>query len=461
MGVPPNCVPSHKTLFIPNVTTDVGLSPPYNSLFTFFGQFFDHGVDQTVKSGATVFIPLKADDPLVTLGPDGKPDTGDEVPPNQRFMVLTRAQNQPGPDGVLGDDPTTPQDESADDIQNANNTDSPWVDQSQTYTSHASHQVFLRDYDLTGGVPVANGHLLGGIVNDDTCPADTNTVAVLQRRQRHRRQHLDLGRGQEAGGREARPAAEGQGRDRHPDAGHGPVRRVHPGSARPSAVRPARTGARSRATSPNPVPVPANVVHFDTPFLTDIAHNADPSPQDTDNNPATPPVAPVPDGNTTATADFASQQPGTYDDEMLNDHFACGDGRCNENIALSTIHQIFHSEHDRLVGDIEHTLSLPENASLNTAFHATHTDLAQDDPNRTFGYGDRLFQAARFVTEMEYQHLVFEEFARKVQPAVKPFHVYSPDINPAIHAEFAHAVYRFGHSMLDDDVARTNVDAAG
>ncbi len=34
--------------------------------------------------------------------------------------------------------------------------------------------------------------------------------------------------------------------------------------------------------------VPANVRHFDTPFLTDIAHNADPSPQDTDNNPATP-----------------------------------------------------------------------------------------------------------------------------------------------------------------------------
>ena len=55
---------------------------------------------------------------------------------------------------------------------------------------------------------------------------------------------------------------------------------------------------------------------------------------------------------------------------------------------------------------------------------------------------------------MEYQHLVFEEFARKVQPAIRPFHVYSPDINPAIEAEFAHAVYRFGHSMLDDTVAR-------
>ena len=69
---PAGCVPSHQTLFIPNVTTDVGLSPPYNSMFTFFGQFFDHGVDQTVKGGGTVFVPLKADDPLRTVGPDGK-----------------------------------------------------------------------------------------------------------------------------------------------------------------------------------------------------------------------------------------------------------------------------------------------------------------------------------------------------------------------------------------------------
>src|SRR6476619_5638697 len=102
VGVPAGCTPSHKTLFIPNVTTDVGLSPPYNSLFTFFGQFFDHGVDQTVKSGANVFIPLKADDPLRTLGPDGIPDapagqpgSHDAVPASQAFMVLTRAQNQP------------------------------------------------------------------------------------------------------------------------------------------------------------------------------------------------------------------------------------------------------------------------------------------------------------------------------------------------------------------------------
>ena len=52
-----------------------------------------------------------------------------------------------------------------------------------------------------------------------------------------------------------------------------------------------------------------------------------------------------------------AQPPGTYDDEMLDSHFTCGDGRCNENIALSAIHQVFHSEHDRLVAQIKDVLN--------------------------------------------------------------------------------------------------------
>ena len=35
-----------QSLFIPNVTPDNGLSAPFNSFFTFFGQFFDHGLDK-------------------------------------------------------------------------------------------------------------------------------------------------------------------------------------------------------------------------------------------------------------------------------------------------------------------------------------------------------------------------------------------------------------------------------
>ena len=51
-GVPVGCVPEHETLDIPNITTDVGLSPPFNSLFTIFGQFFDHGLDKITNGGS-------------------------------------------------------------------------------------------------------------------------------------------------------------------------------------------------------------------------------------------------------------------------------------------------------------------------------------------------------------------------------------------------------------------------
>ena len=465
---PVGCVPSHQTLFIPNVTTNVGLSPPYNSLFTFFGQFFDHGLDQTLKSGGTVFVPLQADDPLIA-GPDHIAGTADDLPPQLRFMVLTRAQNQPGPDGVHGDDPTTPRDESADDTQDTNNSDSPWIDQSQTYSSHASHQVFLRQYvNNKRGNPVSSGKLLGGIVGDDPLPCQTvvcyndgaATTGSLSTWAATKKQAAEL-LGLKLTDRDVTNVPM-IATDPYGQFIPGPLRKLPQYVTAHGLVE----GCRVSDVCPDlpsngPVPVPANVVYFDTPFLTDIAHNADPSPQDTDNNPATPPVAPVPDADSVASADFANQTTGTYDDEMLNDHFTCGDGRCNENIALSAIHQVFHSEHDRLVDDIKNVLTSDTSASGVQALTIEwQSGSGAPDGNGGGWNGERLFQAARFITEMEYQHMVFEEFARKIQPAIKLFEGYSSDINPAIPAEFASAVYRFGHSMLDETVARTNVDPA-
>ena len=75
--------------------------------------------------------------------------------------------------------------------------------------------------------------------------------------------------------------------------------------------------------------------------------------------------------------------------------------------------------------------------------------------------GERLFQAAKFGTEMQYQHLVFEEFARKIQPNIDVFLVpqgYDATINPAIVGEFAHVVYRFGHSMLTESIDRFDAE---
>ncbi|MFE5837182.1 peroxidase family protein [Arthrobacter sp. NPDC056493] len=445
VGVPADCVPSHSTLFIENVTTDVGLSPPYNSMFTLFGQFFDHGVDQTVKSGGTVFVPLKDDDPLIA-GPDHVFGNADDLDPNLRFMVLTRGQNQPGPDGIAGDNPATPADESADDIQDANNTDSPWVDQSQTYTSHPSHQVFLREYvDNNAGRPVATGKMLGG-------EAGTNAVNGMATWATTKAQAS------------ARLGIQLLDKDvlNVPMVAADPYGKFIPGPARGLPQFVTDTGLVEADRADNGglgTLVPANVKYFDTPFLTDIAHNADPSPQDTDHNPATPKVTPAKDGDTTASADFASQAPGTYDDEMLNAHFIAGDGRVNENIGLTTIHQIFHSEHDRLVDDIENILTTDTSPSGVAALPEWKLAAGAAGWN-----GERLFQAARFITEMEYQHLVFEEFARKVQPAINPFEPFAftqTELNPAIKAEFAHAVYRFGHSMLTETIARRNEDGPG
>ncbi len=449
-AVPADCTPSFQTLFIPNVTTDVGLSPPFNSLFTIFGQFFDHGVDQTVKGGGTVFVPLKADDPLIP-GPDHKlgtgcgtatqsPECADNLPPNLQFMVLSRARaDGPGPDGKVFDDPATPGNETADNTQEATNTDSPWVDQSQTYTSNPAHQVYLRQYSTVGGKPVATGKLInqpdGGMGTWAMVKAQTATVLGLQLTDKD---VLDI----------PMVAADAYGN-------------FIPGPARgmPQFVT---VGGLVEGNTTAPVAVPADVLKFDIPFLTDIAHNANPGKVGPCVTPGVPARCLNPDADTTASADFTAQPPGTYDDEMLDRHFIAGDGRVNENIGLTAVHQIFHSEHDRLAGEIETTLNDPANAALKAKYMAVDTTATGDA--KTFTFGERVFQAARFVTEMEYQHLVFVEFARKVQPAINPFQPFAftqTDLNPAIRAEFAHAMYRFGHSMLTETVPRRNEDKPG
>src|SRR5262245_20355757 len=141
-----------EVFFFPNVSPDVGLSAPFDPWFTFFGQFFDHGLDLVTKGGnEIVFVPLQSDDPLFVPG----------SPTN--FMVLTRATvfEGAGADGILADDPTTVADESADNTVEHQNTTSPFVDQNQTYTSHPSHQAFLRAYEFNAaGDPVATGKLI-------------------------------------------------------------------------------------------------------------------------------------------------------------------------------------------------------------------------------------------------------------------------------------------------------------
>ncbi|WP_437581544.1 peroxidase family protein [Sorangium sp. So ce887] len=384
------------TLFIPNVAPDAGLSAPFNAIFPFFGQFFDHGLDLLSKGSETVFVPLQPDDPLFVPG----------SPTN--FMILNRGANHPGPDGILGDDPATPGvDEGADDLQEGRNRTTPVVDQNQTYTSHPSHQVFLREYEMVGGQPVATGRVLGGVGGNIATWGEVKQQAA---------ELLGIGLVDTDVLDVPQLATDPYGRFLRGPNGF-PLLVMADGvtmvegdpSAPLSTVGSSKTGHQ---------------------FLDDIARAAIPT------SPA-------------------------YDAALLDAHFVTGDGRGNESIALTAVHTVFHSEHNRLRDNIDQLINGP--GSLLTAEEITAWNTT--DPASGWDYAERLFQAARFVTEVEYQHLVFEEFARKVQPLINPFIVdginFQSEINPAIVAEFAHAVYRFGHSMLTETVSRTVANPDG
>lgn len=399
-----------ESLVMRNVAPDEGLSAPFNSWFTLFGQFFDHGLDLVAKGqSGTVFIPLKPDDPLYSTEP-GAPN----------FMVLTRA--------------------TVDEQGRATNLTTPFVDQNQTYTSHPSHQVFLREYVMTANGPVATGKALDGAAGGLPTWAEVKAQAANL---------LGIDLDDVHVGNLPLLATDPYGNFiPDPETGYPQVVMVGGGLASGTFSDPL-TIVTYGAT-------PGDVTHLAErtghAFLDDIAHTAVP--------------AGLEDGDIEIglSNGEGQQTDGFYDNELLDAHFITGDGRGNENIGLTAVHTVFHAEHNRLVELTKETV-LAENdlAFLNEwlrvdvgAVPTTPSDIAALQWDR-----ERLFQAAKFGTEMQYQHLVFEEFARKIQPNIDVFLVpqgYDATIDPSIVAEFAHVVYRFGHSMLTETIDRFDAD---
>ncbi len=419
--------PDLANLFIGNVTPDAGLSAPFNSWMTFFGQFFDHGLDLITKGNSgTVLIPLMADDPLIA-GANGIFGDVDDLAMNLRFMPLTRATNVAvgaGGDAIVG---------TADDIHTLMNTTTPFVDQNQTYSSHPSHQVFLREYILgADGLLHTTGNLLQHAEGKDGLLGTLDDNSGMATWGDLKANALKLGIVLT-----------------DYNVGNVPLLLT---DAYGNFIRGPLFGGAQVVTDSGPVEMNPNApallpatAHFtDHAFINDMAHFASPFsstgilPQDGDAGIA---------GNI--------PEPGTYDNELLNAHYVAGDGRVNENIALTTVHEIFHDEHNRL---IEQTKAMvrAELANGDTAFATdwvlAGTNLADGIQENEWN-GERLFQVAKFGTETQYQHLVFEEFARKVAPTIHLFGNNNINLDPSIVSEFANAVYRFGHSMLDENVA--------
>ena len=385
---------------IDNVAPDAGLSPPTNAMFVFFGQFFDHGLDITTKDGAPVYMPLLPGDPLY-------------IPGGNNFMMMSRAITDAG-------DPL--------------NLTTPYVDQQQTYGSTGSQHVFLREYmaDPTTSLPIATGHMLNGEVGGlATWSAVKTQASDLLGIQLVDADVLSI-----------------------PVMAVDPYGRFIPGeNGYPQIVSPSEPDGLLEgdptANGGLGVLVPGDAVPTGHAFLFDIAHHAVPSSGLTADADSTVCRS---DDPCIASYHSGGANDGTYDDEMLEAHFICGDGRCNENIGLSAVHHVFHSEHNRLVDQIKGII-LTQDAAIQAEW--------QLDAVGPVWNGERLLQAARFATEMQYQHLAFEEFSRRVQPAINVFGSYDATINPAISAEFSQAVYRFGHSQLNEVVARYNDSAPG
>ena len=198
------------------------------------------------------------------------------------------------------------------------------------------------------------------------------------------------------------------------------------------------------------------------PFIDDKAHTADPF----DHRPATCCRRCRHDAGRPTRA----RQPASYDNELLDAHYVAGDGRVNENIGLTAVQDLFHAEHDRLVAQIKATVQARARQRRRLVRRSTGCCRACDLailPSRTRVIqanewnGERLFQAAKFGTETEYQHIVFEEFARYVAPAIHLAGGVNVHIDPAITSEFANVVYRFGHSMLDENIPLYQLGADG
>lgn len=353
-------ISDNGSLSIPNRSPDVGLSPAFNGWMTFFGQFFDHDLDLIPKAGnGIVFIPLQPDDPLYVEG----------SPTN--FMLLTRAEVNAAHD--------------------TKNTTTPFIDQNQTYTSHPSHQIFIREYVMVDGKPEPTGHLLegtnGGLATWSDVKHQAETLLGIKLTNQDVFNVPQL-------------ATDRYGNLILSDSGKVQIVTAH------------------GLVEANGDVLPSDTVRTGHAFLDDIAHSA------------------VPKAGLVADADSAiggTPATGTYDDELLDRHFITGDGRGNENIGLTAVHSVFHSEHNRLVEQYKTTILDSHDISLINAWLMPNHQITEipADTSTLQWNGEYLFQAGRFATEMEYQHLVFEEFARTVQPAVDPFFFSnSADINP-------------------------------
>lgn len=108
--------------------------------------------------------------------------------------------------------------------------------------------------------------------------------------------------------------------------------------------------------------------------------------------------------------------------------FAAGEVRANENIELSSLQTLFVREHNRWA-----------------------TILKSKSPSLT---DEELYVRSRSIVIGELQSITFNEWLPSIlgPKAMGPYRGYNPSTNPQLTNEFATAAFRFGHSLLSDEI---------
>ncbi|MGC1469092.1 MAG: Calx-beta domain-containing protein [Sphingorhabdus sp.] len=484
-----------------------GVSPT-NGWFTIFGQFFDHGLDFIDKGaqGKTIKIAFAADDPLYGVtGSDGRPATS---------ITISRAN-------VAGFD--------ADGNPEYLNHTSPFIDQSQTYGSDAAVTEFLREWVLdpvTGtfkaGMNMLNGHTLAeawtkpdGTLTHETLPTlnelrahavatgrddiswndvfnfhNSGQALILDMNPRFDAANLlsstgfndanhngtqDIGEDTYVGfndlnGNGIQDGAETTQAQDVLDA------IAYLGNVANGAIRAGDSfglvGDDLTLVLGSSLPVDDNPMH-DIPAGTYTGANA----MMLWVNFANMSVMSTSAIDYLPTTEAVASAVGTLLLASVGDHYIAGDGRVNENFGLTTVHHVFHEEHNFQIENLKNTIykeaDARNGAMADGQYDAEYMKDFQNwdaagvgwnaatgnwETNDGLGGGeiawnlDVMFNAAKLTVEMEYQHVAIDQYARTVTPDIKEFVGYTNSENPTVSLEYAQSIFRFGHSQLRETI---------
>ncbi len=447
---------------------------PVNSWFATFGQFFDHGLDFIDKGGnGKIKIALDPSDPLYgALGPDGQPVTS---------ITISRATN-------VGT------------VANPSYIDhtSPFIDQSQTYGSSPVITDLLREWVSTdggatyhAGIRMFDGQTLVDSWDrrwpDGTVQAVHDTLPTLNELRDH---VIDTNRAALTWEDVTNYHSSGHALllDMNPkfDAAHLNPDDGKPGTNWDDLVTTKVNAAFGTITASFAGPLAGatlglvgndlaltllNSLTVPTGPSTSITYPAGSVIIGTNALIVSGLINPATFGINAPAGDLHNAV-GEILMAAVGDHYIAGDGRVNENFGLTSIHHVFHEEHNYQVENLKYWIykhDAANSATTHDELHKWQNVTAFQDGQGNYHNGsltgsiawneDRFFNASKLMVEMEYQHAAVDQYARTITPRIQEVVGYTSGIDPSISLEFSQVAFRFGHSTIRETI--DTVDPAG